>query len=177
MNTNKKTERRSKPDSDAKIVQIDRVARVVAGGRRFRFRAAVVVGDNNGHVGIGVAKGSEVSVAISKATYYAKKNMIEIVRYGTTVPYQLEESFGGARILLKPASPGTGIIAGGAVRAVLESAGIQDILSKIMGSNNKINNIKATFNALQKISELSLKNKDLMKIEKPDKSSKDKKKG
>ena len=155
-----------KPQFKEKIIQIDRVARVVAGGRRFRFRAAVVVGDNRSHVGIGVAKASEISSAISKAASYAKKHTIEVPIRGKTVPYQIEETFGSARVLLKPASPGTGIIAGGAVRAVLEAAGIHDVLSKILGSANKINNIEATFKALKMLGELDFKNKSRKSLEK-----------
>jgi small subunit ribosomal protein S5 len=162
-----------KAELEEKIIQIDRVARVVAGGRRFRFRAAVVVGDKNGHVGIGIAKGPEVRSAISKATAYAKKDIVEVPHYRQTIPYQIEESFGGAHILLKPASPGTGIIAGGAVRAVLEVAGIHDVLSKILGSANKINNIRATFNALKKLRGLELKNKLRYNFKKDIEKSKD----
>lgn len=151
-----------KPDQDVKVIQIDRVARVVAGGRRFKFRAAVVVGDGKGYLGIGVAKGSDVSDAISKASSVAKKVRITVTLKGSTIPYEIEESLGSSRILLKPASPGTGIIAGGAVRAVLEAAGVRDVLSKIIGSDNKINNIRTTFAALQKISDLDSKNKLLL---------------
>lgn len=155
---NPKKESQEKLRFEEKVIQIDRVARVVAGGRRFRFRAAVVAGDGNSHVGIGVAKASEISSAISKASSYAKKHTIGIPIKGQTIPYQVEETFGGAHIFLKPASPGTGIIAGGAVRAVLEAAGIRDVLSKILGSANKINNIEATFKALKKLSDLDYKN-------------------
>jgi small subunit ribosomal protein S5 len=144
---------------EEKVVQIDRVARVVAGGRRFRFRAAVVVGDGAGKIGIGVAKSGDVSGAITKASSAAKKGLIDVPFRERTIPYQVEESFGGAHIFLKPASPGTGIIAGGPVRAVLEAAGIHDVLSKIIGSANKINNIEATFLALKKLKELEDKNK------------------
>lgn len=148
---------------ETKVIQIDRVARVVAGGRRFKFRATVVVGDKKGHVGIGVGKGNDVNKAINKATYYGKKSMIEVPIYKSTLPYSIKSKYGSAQVLLKPASPGTGLIAGGTVRAVLELAGVQDVLSKILGSANKINNLKATFLALKKIRDLYLKKQNLKK--------------
>lgn len=148
------------PKLEEKVVEINRITRVVAGGRRFRFRATVVVGDKNGHVGIGVAKASEVTSAISKAATFARKTMIEVPVYRTTIPTEIQVKYGGALVFLKPASPGTGIIAGGAVRAVVELAGIKDILSKILNSTNKVNNVKATFLALKRLKELQvLKNK------------------
>ena len=136
---------------DERVVHIDRVARVVKGGRRFRFRALVVVGDHKGKVGIGTAKGSDVTAAINKATDVAKKNFVKIYRYKGTIPHEAEVKLSGARILLKPASPGTGLIAGGTVRIVLEVAGISNILSKSLGSSNKINVAYATVAALQTI--------------------------
>lgn len=138
-----------------KIVQIDRVARVVKGGRRFRFRAVVVVGNEKGKVGIGVGKGTEVSLAVQKAKAKAQKNMISVHLQGSTIPHEIQFSFGGAKVFLKPASPGTGVIAGGAVRAVVELAGIKDILSKILGSTNKVNNVQAAFLALKNLKILS----------------------
>lgn len=140
---------------EKKVVQIDRISRVVKGGRRLRFRALVVVGNKKGRVGIGLAKGNEVIIAINKATRKAEKNLTPVTIYKDTIPYEITYKFKGARVILKPARPGTGIIAGGAVRAVVEAAGIKNILSKILGSSNKINNIYATFLALQK---LKLKN-------------------
>ncbi len=134
-----------------KIVQIDRVARVVKGGRRFRFRAIVVVGNEKGRVGVGVGKGTEVSLAVQKAKAKAQKNMISVPLQGFTIPHEIQVSFGSAKVLLKPASPGTGVIAGGAVRAVVELAGVKDILSKILGSANKVNNVQAAFLALKEI--------------------------
>ncbi|MCL4387058.1 30S ribosomal protein S5 [Patescibacteria group bacterium] len=138
---------------EEKVVQIDRVTRVVKGGRRMRFRALVVVGDKNGKVGLGVAKGNEVAVAVRKAVGKAKNKMITISLKGTTIPHEVTAQHAGAKVFMKPASEGTGVIAGGAVRAVLEVSGIKDILSKMMGSNNKINNVYATIEALKKLRE------------------------
>ncbi|HBG81336.1 TPA: 30S ribosomal protein S5 [candidate division CPR2 bacterium] len=136
---------------EEKVVQIDRITRVVAGGRRLRFRATVVVGDKAGQVGVGVAKGLEVVTSIQKAIQKAKKNMIKVNLKGTTIPHEVMMKYGGAKVFIKPASKGTGVIAGGAVRAVVEAAGIHDILSKMIGSSNKINNVYATFEALKSL--------------------------
>lgn len=136
------------PEFDERIIALDRVTRVVKGGRRFRFRATVVVGNNNGKVGIGVGKGRDVAGAISKASARAKKDMINFQLKATTIPHEIQVAFGGAVVLLKPASEGTGVIAGGAVRAVLEAAGVKDVLTKALGSSNKINNSYATIKAL-----------------------------
>ncbi len=136
---------------DERMVHIDRVARVVKGGRRFRFRALVVVGDHKGRVGVGTAKGADVTAAISKATDVAKKNVVKISLYKGTLPHESEAKVSGARILLKPASPGTGLIAGGVVRVVLEVVGVQNALSKSLGSSNKINSAYATVEALKAI--------------------------
>ena len=135
-----------------KVVQIDRVSRVVKGGRRFRFRATVVLGDGAGRVGIGIGKGSEVITAIGKAVEIAKKKMLRVNLRSGTIPHEVQTKFGGATVLLKPAAPGTGVIAGGAIRAVVEAAGISDVLSKSLGSANKLNNVQATFLALQRLS-------------------------
>lgn len=134
---------------DERMVHIDRVARVVKGGRRFRFRALVVVGDHKGKVGAGVSKGADVTTAITKATEVAKKQMIDISLYKGTLVHETEGKVGGARILLKPASQGTGLIAGGVVRIILEVAGVNNALSKSLGSSNKINTAYATLAALQ----------------------------
>ena len=134
---------------DERTVHIDRVARVVKGGRRFRFRALVVIGDHKGRVGVGVSKGLDVTMAINKATDVAKKNLVKINLYKGTVPHEAEAKVSGARILVKPASAGTGLIAGGVVRTVLEVAGISNALSKSLGSSNKINLAYATVEALQ----------------------------
>ncbi len=136
---------------DERVVNIDRVARVVKGGRRFRFRALVVVGDKKGKIGIGIAKGADVTTAISKAIEAAKKNLVIITLYKDTIPHEAEAKVGGARILVKPAAPGTGLIAGGVVRTVLEVAGISNVLSKSLGSTNKINTAYATLEALTSI--------------------------
>ena len=136
---------------DEQVVNIDRVARVVKGGRRFRFRALVVIGDKKGKVGIGVSKGSDVTSAIQKATDVAKKNIAEVSLYNGTIPHEAEAKVSGANILIKPAAPGTGVIAGGVVRTVLEATGVQNALSKSLGSSNKINIAYATVKALQSI--------------------------
>src|SRR5690349_7374103 len=133
------------------VVNIDRVARVVKGGRRFRFKALVVVGDRKNKVGIGVAKGADVQAAIAKATDVAKKNMITIPVINTTIPHDVELKLGGARVLLKPAAPGTGIIAGGVVRSIIGVTGITNLLSKSLGSTNKVNIAYATVAALKSL--------------------------
>lgn len=136
---------------DERVVHIDRVARVVKGGRRFRFRALVVVGDHKGKVGIGISKGADVTTAVTKAVDVAKKNFVNIHIINDTIGHESEVKVGGARIFMKPASAGTGLIAGGVVRTVLEVAGIHNILSKSIGSTNKINTAYATLAALQAI--------------------------
>jgi small subunit ribosomal protein S5 len=136
---------------DERVVNIDRVARVVKGGRRFRFRALVVVGDKKGKVGIGIAKGADVTTAVTKAVEVAKKHLVAVNLYKGTIPHESEAKVGGARILIKPASPGTGLIAGGVVRTVLEVAGVSNVLSKSLGSSNKINTAYATITALTDI--------------------------
>ena len=134
---------------DERVMNIDRVARVVKGGRRFRFRALVVVGDRKGRVAIGIAKGADVTSAVTKATESAKKNFMTIKLYKGTFPHESQAKVGGANILLIPAAPGTGLIAGGVVRTVLEVAGVSNALSKSIGSSNKINTAYATLEALQ----------------------------
>ncbi len=134
---------------EERVVQINRVAKVVRGGRRFSFSAVVVVGDGGGHVGAGLGKAGEVPEAIRKGVEDAKKNIIKIPMVGTTIPHEVNVEFAASKVMLKPASQGTGVIAGGSVRAVLEAAGVRDILSKIYGSTNPVNVTRATIEALR----------------------------
>lgn len=142
---------REKSEFDNKLIDLARVSRVVAGGKRFRFRAAVVMGNRKGKVGFGLAKGNDVADAMSKSTAKAKKNMVEVVIINDTIPHEIEGKQDAAHVFLKPAKAGTGIIAGGAVRTICELVGIKNILSKMKGSNNKINNALATIWALKKL--------------------------
>ena len=134
-----------------KLINVNRVVKVVKGGKRLRFSALVVTGDGEGHVGLGVGKANEVPAAINKASAIAKKNLIKVPLAGTTIPYEIRVKSGAAEVLLKPAAPGTGIIAGGSIRAVLETAGVKDILTKSLGSANHINVAKTTMLALSQL--------------------------
>jgi len=141
----------SKLNLEETVVEVSRVSKVVKGGRRFSIRALVVVGDHNGHVGFGFGKASEYTEAIRKGVEEAKKNLYQVPLIGTTIPFLVKTTFGASEVLLKPAVPGTGVIAGGAVRAVVEAAGIRDILTKTLGSTNKANTVQACIAALKEL--------------------------
>lgn len=136
---------------EKKVLQVDRVARTVRGGKRVRFRALVIMGNRNGKVGIGIGKAAEVVDAVNKATKVAQKEMIEVTIKNDTIPHYIEMVYGSAHIILKPAKPGTSIVAGGAIRAICELAGIKNVVAKILGTANKINNSKATIEALKRL--------------------------
>jgi len=138
-------------DLNDKLVYVNRVSKVMRGGKRLRFSALVVTGDGNGHVGIGIGKANEVPAAINKASATARKGLIKVPLKGATIPHEMRVKFGAARVLLKPAALGKGIIAGGSIRAVLEAAGVKDILTKSLGSPNRINVAKATMLALSQL--------------------------
>jgi len=145
--------RREKQEYEQKLLALDRVTRVVKGGRRFRFRATLVIGNRRGKVGVGVAKGSDVSDSIQKAYNDGLKNLITVKMDGNTIPHEVLTKLGSAKVMLKPANEGRGIIAGGSIRAVVDLAGIRDIVSKSMGSSNKLNVARATIVALQSLKE------------------------
>ena len=140
-----------KKDLESKVVEIKRVTRVVAGGKRMRFRALVVAGDRKGRVGVGLKKGTDVAEAVAKATNEAKKNLVTVAITNETIPHAVKFKYKSAVILIKPASPGSGVIAGGPVRAVIDLAGIRNISSKMLGSSNKVSNVRAAYLALKSL--------------------------
>jgi small subunit ribosomal protein S5 len=147
--SDKRSDIEPREELDERVVSIARVAKVIKGGRRFAFRVVVVAGDNRGNVGVGIGKSRGVPEAIRKATERARRAMHPVTLSGTTIPHEITVKYGGSRILLRPASPGTGVIAGGGVRAVLEAAGVRDILTKSLGSSNQLNMIRATLIGLE----------------------------
>jgi small subunit ribosomal protein S5 len=149
-------ERDDREELSERVVHIARTSKVVKGGRRFSFRALVVVGDKKGRVGVGIGKARDVPDAIRKATDRARKNMVKVSLLGSTIPHPIEANFGAGRVFLRPASPGTGVIAGGGVRAVVEAAGISDVLSKSLGSDNILNVVQAAFEAVQQLQDYTV---------------------
>ena len=142
---------RDRNEFDQKVVEVSRVTRVVAGGKRMRFRALVVIGDRKGKVGMGLKKGADVSESVNKAVNAAKKNMITLPLVNGTIPHGLNIKYKSSQLMLKPAKPGTGVIAGGAARQVFELSGVKNVVCKMLGSNNKVNNVKAVFAAFSKM--------------------------
>lgn len=146
--------KREKPEFEQKMVDLARVTRVTKGGKKMNFRALMVIGDKKGRVGYGTAKGKDVTLSIAKAVEQAKKNLTKISLYNGTIPHSIEEKYKAARVLLKPAPQGTGVKAGGPMRVILDLAGVENVVGKMMGSKNKINNVKCTYNALLKLKNL-----------------------
>jgi small subunit ribosomal protein S5 len=144
-------EGREKSEFDQKVVEVKRVTRVVAGGKRMRFRALVVIGDHKGRVGMGLKKGADFSESVNKAATAAKKNLVTLPLINGTIPHVLNIKYKSSSLMLKPAKPGTGVIAGGAVRSVMELSGVKNVVCKMLGSNNKVNNVKAVFAAFEKM--------------------------
>lgn len=153
-----------KKDFEQKVIEIKRVTRVVAGGKRMRFRALVVIGDKKGRVGVGLRKGADVTEAVNKAVNSAKKTMVSVLLNDGTIPHEMKFKYKSSVIFLKPAKPGTGVIAGGAIRQVLDIVGVKNVLSKMLGSSNKVNNVMATYLALTKMQ--PLRNVKVKEVEK-----------
>ena len=151
--------KREKPEFEQRLVDLARVTRVMAGGKRLRFRACVVIGDSNKRIGWGVSKGTDVAIAINKAVAHAKKKILTVNITENTIPHEVTHKFKSAKVFLKPAPEGRGVIAGGVLRDVLELAGIKDIIAKMHGSKNKINNVRAVFEALEKLRKVEVKEK------------------
>lgn len=156
QNNRENPRERAEKQFDERVIEVDRVTRVVKGGRRMRFRALVVVGDRKGSIGFGIAKANEVAGAVKKASTKAQKKMMPVPTINGTIPHEIRAKFSGADVLLKPASEGTSIVAGGVVRIIAEVAGIKNLLSKMLGSSNKMNNVQATFKALSMFKESSI---------------------
>jgi len=171
--------KREKPEFDQKVIDIARVTRVVKGGKRFSFRTTVVIGDKKGRVGVGVAKGPDMKISTEKAVAQAKKGLVKVNFRGNTIPYPVETKVGSARVLIKPAVKGRGIVAGGAVRAVMSLAGISDISAKMLGSKNKLSNARATIKALETFSVKTVgeMKKEKIEAEKKEKAAAAAKKG
>lgn len=163
-----------KSEFEQKVVDIARVARVVKGGKRFSFRTVIVIGDRKGKVGIGIAKGPDMKISTEKAFVRAKKNIVKVNIKGNTIPYQVYKKLGSAKILLKPAVKGKGVVAGGAVRAVISLAGISDISAKMLGSSNRLNNARATVEALKQFSQKTTRDLELEKMKERNKEQRKK---
>jgi small subunit ribosomal protein S5 len=154
-NRNRGKNIRVKPEFEQKLVDLARVTRVVKGGKRLRFRACLVIGDQKGKIGFGIAKGTDVSIAVNKAMLQAKKNLLQIDVQSETIPHEIRAKYGAAQVLLRPARKGHGLVAGGVVRVILTLAGFKNLTAKILGSDSKINNVKATMKALETLTESS----------------------
>lgn len=144
-------DQRERSEFDQKVVEVKRVTRVVKGGKRMRFRALVVIGDHKGKVGMGLKKGADVSESVNKAVNQAKKNLVTLPLVNETIPHDLNIKYKSSSLMLRPAKPGSGVIAGGAVRSVMELAGVKNVVCKMLGSNNKVNNVKAVFAAFSRM--------------------------
>ncbi len=147
--SNSEDQARERSEFDQKVVEVKRVTRVVAGGKRMRFRALVVIGDHKGRVGMGLKKGSDVAESVNKAVNQAKKNLVSLPLTHETIPHEVDIKYKSSSLIMRPAKPGTGVIAGGAIRSVMELAGVKNVVSKMLGSNNKVNNVKAVFSAFK----------------------------